>query len=118
MAVTLLATDRLPVPGLVGAARPATYGGLRLSLLDLPHMEGQFDFNVELRSSADELTIVLRYADELFDRATVERFAAVCTRMIEAAVDQPSAVVSCLPLTTGDELAELLSLGDGQYDDW
>ncbi|WP_328480619.1 condensation domain-containing protein [Streptomyces sp. NBC_00377] len=118
MAVTLLAIDRLPVPGLVGAARPATYGGLRLSLLDLPHMEGQFDFNVELRSSADELTIVLRYADELFDRETVERFAAVCTRMIEAAVDQPSAVVSCLPLTTGDELAELLSLGDGQYDDW
>ncbi|MEW2050554.1 condensation domain-containing protein [Streptomyces sp. NPDC005476] len=118
MAVTLLATDRLPVPGLVGAAQPATYGGLRLSLLDLPHMEGQFDFNVELRSSADELTIVLRYADELFDRETVERFAAVCTRMIEAAVDQPSAVVSCLPLTAGDELAELLSLGDGQYDDW
>ncbi|MFE6589300.1 condensation domain-containing protein [Streptomyces sp. NPDC057781] len=118
MAVTLLATDRLPVPGLVGAAEPTTYGGLRLSLIDLPHMEGQFDVNVELRSSADGLTVVLRYADELFDRETVERFAEVCTRMIEAAVDEPTAVVSRIPLAAGDQLAELLSLGDGQYDDW
>ncbi|MFE4958077.1 condensation domain-containing protein [Streptomyces sp. NPDC056653] len=118
MAVTLLVTDRLPVPGLVGAAEPATYGGLRLTLLDLPHMEGQFDFNVELRSSADELTVVLRYADELFDRETVERFAEVYTCMIETAVDEPTAAVSRIPLAAGDQLAELLAMGDGQYDDW
>lgn len=118
MAVTLLATDRLPVPGLVGATGQTTYGGLRLTLLDLPHMEGQFDFNVELRSSADELTVVLRYADELFDRETVERFAEVYTRMIEAAVDEPTAAVARIAPTADDQLAELLALGDGQYDDW
>ncbi|MFC8361402.1 condensation domain-containing protein [Streptomyces griseorubiginosus] len=118
MAVTLLATDRLPVPGLVGGTEPATYGGLRLTLLDLPHMEGQFDFNVELRSSAHGLTVVLRYADELFDRETVERFTSVYTRMIETALDEPTAVVSRIPLAAGDQLAELLSLGEGQYDEW
>ncbi|MFE6763995.1 condensation domain-containing protein [Streptomyces sp. NPDC057689] len=118
MAVTLLATDRLPVPGLAGAVEGTTYGGLRLTLLDLPHMEGQFDFNVELRSGADELTVVLRYADDLFERETVERFAELYTRMIEAAVDRPAAAVSRIAPTADDQLAELLALGDSRYDEW
>ncbi|MBT2491909.1 peptide synthetase [Streptomyces sp. ISL-96] len=117
MTVTLLAVDRLPVPGLVGTEQGADYAGLRLTLLDLPHMEGQFDFNVELRSSPDSLTVVLRYADDLFDLQTVRRFAEVHVRMIEAALDEPGAAVSRIPLVSTGELADLLSFGAG-HDDW
>lgn len=123
MAVTLLAVDRLPVPGLVGnedengAERGARYAGLRLSLLDLPHMEGQFDFNVELRSGRGGLTVVLRYADDLFAEPTVRRFAEVFERMVRAAVEEPDTAVALVPLVRADELADLLSLGAG-HSDW
>ncbi|MFE9564788.1 condensation domain-containing protein [Streptomyces sp. NPDC006487] len=122
MAVTLLAMDRLPVPGLIGDGNGTDgngteYAGLRLSLLDLPHMEGQFDFNVELRFGRAGLTVVLRYADDLFTEQTVRRFAEVFERMVRAAVEEPDTAVSRVPLVSTEDLADLLSLGAAS-DDW
>ncbi|MCJ1678503.1 condensation domain-containing protein [Streptomyces sp. APSN-46.1] len=109
MAVTLVDIDRLPVP---------TLPGLHFTLLDLPHMEGQSDLNVELRSGGAGLTIVLRYATDLFDEATIARFAGIYLRLIEAAVENPDAVVAAVPLVESAQYADLLSLGVGGDDDW
>ncbi|MGW6980814.1 condensation domain-containing protein [Streptomyces sp. NPDC054932] len=115
LAATLVAVDRLPVPGLVSPAG-TEYAGLRLSLMDLPHMEGQFDLNLELRGGAEEITIVFRYASDLYDPATVERFADSYLRMIDTALDAPDTAVSDVAIVDGSQLSELLSLGAG--DDW
>ncbi|MBT2510609.1 peptide synthetase [Streptomyces sp. ISL-98] len=108
MAVTLVDMDKLPVPSV---------DGLRLRWLDIPHMEGQSDLNVELRISPTGLTVALRYATDLFDRATIERFAGMYLRMIEAAVDDPDAVVAAVPLVESGQYADLLSFGVGADDD-
>ncbi|MEU1513053.1 condensation domain-containing protein [Streptomyces sp. NPDC005811] len=115
LAVTLVAVDRLPVPGLLEPGG-CGYARLRLELLDLPHMEGQFDLNVELRHGADALTLVLRYASDLYDLSTVERFADIYVRMIETAIEAPDTAVSDVPLVDRDQLSELLDLGAGG--DW
>jgi hypothetical protein len=80
-------------------------------------MEGQFDLNVELRSSRDELTVVLRYAADLYEPTTVERFADTYVRCVEAAVTAPDSAVCDVPLVAADDLADLLRMGAGT-DDW
>ncbi|GAB7045398.1 condensation domain-containing protein [Catenuloplanes indicus] len=95
IAVTMVAVDRLPVRGL--ATGGITRDGLRLELVDLPHMEGQFDLNVELRRGPDSLTVVLRYDTELFDAATVARFGDLYLRMLDTAGTAPDTRVRAVP---------------------
>ncbi|MEO3743410.1 condensation domain-containing protein [Plantactinospora sp. B5E13] len=122
VAVTLLAADRLdpPLPmvppGEVEGAE-VEYAGLRLALLDLPQMEGQFDVLVELRTSGTGgLSAVVKYDANLFEPPTVERFAAAYTRFVEVAAGDPDTLVSRTPLVDPAELRALLALGTGGVD--
>ncbi len=118
LAFTLIVTDRLkprlpyPAPGrLVGPE--AEYRGLRLALLDLPHMEGQFDLNAEVRLSGDALAAVFRYDTDLFDPATAERIAASYARLLAAALDDPGLTAAKAPLLDPAELLAVLGMGGG-----
>jgi hypothetical protein len=118
LAFTLIVTDRLeprlpyPAPGrLVGPE--AEYRGLRLALLDLPHMEGQFDLNAEVRLSGDALAAVFRYDTDLFDPATAERIAASYARLLAAALDDPDLTAAKAPLADPAELLAVLGMGGG-----
>ncbi|MFB7529656.1 condensation domain-containing protein [Streptomyces sp. NPDC056178] len=108
---TLIAVDRLPIPGLYeGRVR---LGGLRAELCDVPQQEGQLDLAVEVLQSSAEFRAVLRYNTDLFDRETVERFRDTWRRLIDVSLDTPAARVADVGLVAADDLARLIALGAG-----
>ena len=116
IAFTLLATDRLepPLPMVAaGAAEGAevTWHGLRLALVDAPHLEAQFDLNAEARWGRDSLSIAFRYDVELFDAGTIRTFADRYLTMLASAAGDPGARVDAAGLLGDTELAQLLALG-------
>ncbi|WP_067464481.1 condensation domain-containing protein [Actinomadura macra] len=116
IAATMVATSRLePLLDLLAddAAAELEYGGLRLSIMDVAHMEGQLDLNVELRRSRNSLTAVLRYNTDLFDLSTIERLGDHFLLLARAAVEEPGARIGAVSLMTADELRGLLRLGQG-----
>jgi hypothetical protein len=118
LAFTLLGTDLVdpPLPMALPAdrvGREIEYAGLRLALVDVPQMEGQFDLLVEVRYGRDGLTAVFKYDTDLFDPATVNRLAEQYRRMVELAVDDPDLPVSRFALVDRADLAQLLAMGAG-----
>ncbi|WP_428953259.1 condensation domain-containing protein [Streptomyces sp. cg35] len=92
------------------------YAGLRVALIDVPQLEGQFDINVEMRQSESALTAVFRYATDLFDESTIRRLLDSYVQLLTAAVDDPDAPVATAALVRADDLDDLLALG--QASDW
>ncbi|MER5210218.1 condensation domain-containing protein [Streptomyces sp. NPDC002838] len=108
---TLVAADRLPVPGLYEG--PVRLGGLRAELCDVPQQEGQLDLTVEVLQGADGFRAVLRYNTDLFEAATVERFGDIWRRLLDVSLDAPGTRVTDVALVAHDDLAFLLALGSG-----
>ncbi|MEV7071809.1 condensation domain-containing protein [Streptomyces sp. NPDC091972] len=109
---TLVAADRLPVEGLYEG--PVRLGGLRADLVDVPQQEGQLDLTVEILQDSRGFKAVLRYRRDLFDAATVERFAETWRCLLDASLDDPDTAVSDVGLVAhDDDLAFLLALGSG-----
>jgi amino acid adenylation domain-containing protein len=86
-------SEGLSLPGLALSPLPAATGAARLDLL--------LSF-----SGAD--SGVLEYSSDLFDRATAERVARHLGALLTAAVADPGARLSELPLLSGPERAQLL----------
>jgi amino acid adenylation domain-containing protein len=86
----------LELPGLAVHRVPVTSGGARLDLtLELTEEEGGF-------AAAWELS------RDLFEDATIERFAGWFTSLLTGALADPEQRLSALPLTSGAELEEIL----------
>ncbi len=113
MAVFLVPLDRMklpvpPVPQGAPEGPPATYAGLRVSLVDdLAQQEGQLDLLLRLEQAPDGITAVFSYDTDVFDRASVEGFADGFTRMLRAAVTEPARQVADVPLADEHDLAGL-----------
>ena len=71
--------------------------GLELSWLDSGGDQTQFDLVLSLGETAGELSGALAYNLDLFDRATVERWAGWFVALLEAAVADPERRLSELP---------------------
>ncbi|MGW4283509.1 non-ribosomal peptide synthase/polyketide synthase, partial [Nocardia sp. NPDC004750] len=86
--------------------------GLTVSAYPLDNRVAQFDLAVELTehrvATGYALRGVLRYATDLFDRATVETFGARFTRVLRAAVADPSVPVGDLEILDDAERALVL----------
>ncbi|MCX4687149.1 condensation domain-containing protein [Kitasatospora purpeofusca] len=91
--------------------RPAEFAGLTIAPFELPQAEGQLDLAVSVRQSASSLAVDFRYDVDLFDPATVERFAGHFLRAVDAALADPDAPVARLRLVDDTELAELMGFG-------
>ncbi|MDQ1026944.1 hypothetical protein QF035_004526 [Streptomyces umbrinus] len=109
IACTLVAADRLPVPGLYEG--PVRLGGLRAELCDVPQQEGQLDLTVEVLQDSREFKAVLRYNTDLFDAATMLRFRDVWHRLVDVSLDAPGTKVADAALVVPDDLDFLLALG-------
>ncbi len=104
-----------PIPGQkYGAGR--RFGDLTLSLQDVASQGGQLDLVVRLEQGHDGIDMVCGYDTDLFDRATIERFAAAFETVLTDALQKPDRLVADVPLTDGNELAQLLALG-AQWDE-
>ncbi|NJP96360.1 peptide synthetase [Nonomuraea sp. FMUSA5-5] len=86
-----------------------THRGLRLAAYDVPQMEGQFDLMVDVRKAGDVFTAVVKHDTDLFEPATVRRFAGHFRRAVETGV--PDLPVGRFPLVDDDEVRRLLALG-------
>ncbi|GAA4548860.1 condensation domain-containing protein [Amycolatopsis samaneae] len=116
VAFTALVTDRLepPLPMVPAGADEGPevrWYGLRLALVDAPHMEGQFDVNAEVRLGREAMSVVFRYDVALFDEPTIRTFADRYLRLLRIAVAEPRTRVDSVSLAEDVELGEVLAFG-------
>ncbi|HBL26799.1 MAG TPA: non-ribosomal peptide synthetase, partial [Acidobacteria bacterium] len=75
--------------------------GVRLSALPVASETADFDLALWLAEGADGIAGVLKFSAELFDPATLHRFAEQLGTLLEGAVADPERNVWELPLITG-----------------
>ncbi|WP_240199100.1 MULTISPECIES: non-ribosomal peptide synthase/polyketide synthase, partial [unclassified Gordonia (in: high G+C Gram-positive bacteria)] len=94
----------LELPGLTVAAE-----GIRTQI-------AKFDLGVTVTENADSgYGVTFAYATDLFDEATVERFAHWYLRLLDHMVDAPATAVGDLPLLTDAEASSAAARGSDHY---
>jgi hypothetical protein len=92
----------------------ADCAGHQIAVLGLPRLEGQSDLTVEISQADQDLAVTFRYDTDLFTETAATALLERFERFIEAAADDPAALVAQIPLTTGaDEVGQLLAFGEG-----
>jgi amino acid adenylation domain-containing protein len=99
---TLLAVQNAPVEAL-------DLPGLTLSPVEAETATAKFDLSLALGTSAQGLAGAIEYATDLFDAATVHRFAGWFARLLAGAVADPEQPLRELPLLTPSELQQTLT---------
>ncbi|GAB3350938.1 amino acid adenylation domain-containing protein [Lysobacter tyrosinilyticus] len=82
--------------------------GLQLSTVGATRHTAHFDLELAMRETGDVVRGNIGYASDLFDHATVERYAGYFVRLLEAMVVDVSLPVSRLPLLPGAERQRVL----------
>ncbi|MFD4790915.1 amino acid adenylation domain-containing protein, partial [Streptomyces sp. NPDC058459] len=82
--------------------------GLRTASLDTANGTAKFDLSLALTEHPAGLTGTLSYASDLFDHATMERFAGHYTRLLRSATTGPDVPLSRLEVLSAAERAALL----------
>ncbi|WP_372390813.1 non-ribosomal peptide synthase/polyketide synthase [Xanthomonas sp. NCPPB 3582] len=103
----MLAMDNTPDSELAlqgGLALP----GLTMTPLATPHTTAHFDLSLLLSDDTTGLTGELEYACDLFDRATIERFATHFLTLLEGMAANDAMRVGTLPLLTQAEQDRVL----------
>lgn len=78
----------------------ATFKDLHVELVDLPRQHAKFDLSLYLVQGPDTLRGHLEYREDLFEPATIARFAAYFSALLAAAVAAPGRPVARLALHT------------------
>ncbi|HEV7668112.1 MAG TPA: amino acid adenylation domain-containing protein [Thermoanaerobaculia bacterium] len=86
-------------------------GGLGLESLRVEPTGSPFDLSLAVSEVAGGLAGSLRFSSELFDRATIERWAHWLVRLIEGVAAEPGRRLSDLPLLSSAERAALIASG-------
>ncbi|MFK3651158.1 amino acid adenylation domain-containing protein [Lysobacter enzymogenes] len=92
-----------------------TPGDAELTLRDLQltplatHLSKiRFDLSLALEDRGEEIVGELEYASDLFERATIERYAGYFVRLLEGMVADPGCAVGRLPMLPEAERAQVL----------
>ena len=88
-------------------------GELQFESLALEERASQFDLTLTMGESEEGLSGSWQYNSDLFERATVERWAECFRVLLEAIVAAPESLVSTLPILPEPERRQLLA-GFGQ----
>ncbi|MET4046806.1 MULTISPECIES: amino acid adenylation domain-containing protein [unclassified Rhodococcus (in: high G+C Gram-positive bacteria)] len=81
-------------------ARHQSIEDLPVTVLPISTHTSEFDLNVVVTETADGIAGDIEYAIDLYDRATVERFAAAFVSVLGAVVENPSVVVGDIELAS------------------
>ncbi|MFC0528348.1 condensation domain-containing protein [Phytohabitans kaempferiae] len=112
ISVTMVAADRFGATLERAVAGEVMHvAGVKMSYMELPHMEGQCDLTVEFTQDASALLVVFRYDTDLFERATVDRLLEHFVRLVEAGVTDPLTKIAKAPLVSAAERQRLLAMG-------
>jgi amino acid adenylation domain-containing protein len=98
----LLAVQNAPVEAL-------DLPGLTLSPVEAETATAKFDLSLALGTSAQGLAGAIEYATDLFDAATIQRFAGWFARLLAGAVADPEQPLRELPLLTSGEVQQILT---------
>ncbi|HKR15496.1 MAG TPA: amino acid adenylation domain-containing protein [Pyrinomonadaceae bacterium] len=85
--------------------------GLDVSAIELPDETAKFDLLLLASESGEQTVATIVYNTDLFEPATIERFADHFVSVIDAAVADPSSPLSELNLLAGEEQRQLLEWG-------
>ncbi|MEO8383507.1 MAG: amino acid adenylation domain-containing protein [Acidobacteriota bacterium] len=108
---TMLALNNTNTSG----ERPLQLPGLTLTRLANEQNSTQFDLSLVFAEQGERLDAALDYASTLFDRATVERWAAYYVRVLEGMVSDASVAADALPiLSDADRRQVVVELNDTQ----
>ncbi len=88
----------------------ANVGGLRLEIVPLEQRIAQYDLTLTMGEVGEAFIASFDYNVQLFDAATVGRWARHFERLLEGIVEQPAAPVSALPLITPEEERQLTAV--------
>ncbi|TQN28363.1 amino acid adenylation domain-containing protein/thioester reductase-like protein [Haloactinospora alba] len=94
-----------------GAPNPPSLPGLEVSFADLDGGATHFDLMAELWCEEDRVVGYLPYDDDLFDAATVARFADWMHRLLAAGTADPDRPVAALPLLSAEERRQAVGQG-------
>lgn len=81
---------------------------LRVLLLDTDADAARFDLDLNVLQTPDGLECFIDYATDLFDAATVARFARSFEVLLTAVAEDPSHPAGAYPIVPGDELHRIL----------
>jgi amino acid adenylation domain-containing protein len=87
--------------------------GLHMRRMEADGAVARFDLTLALEERDGRLLGGIEYATDLFDGATIDRFASHFERLLAAAVATPETSILSLPLLGGAERQELLRQGRG-----
>ncbi|GGF97707.1 hypothetical protein GCM10007304_09530 [Rhodococcoides trifolii] len=87
--------------------------GLTVEPIDLGSAPAVADLILDVTETADGLDASVTYAVDLFDRATIERFAALVVRVLTSVAAQPSDAVGSIDVLEPGERADLLGRTGG-----
>ena len=78
------------------------------TIFEVESQAEQFDLRMTLRECSGKLDASFRYSCDLFDDSTIQRLAEHYRILLEAAIDDPSVAISCLPMLSEAERNRLL----------
>ncbi len=108
---TMLALNNTNTSG----ERPVQLPGLTLTRVADEQNSTQFDLSLVFAERGERLDGALGYASALFDRATVERWAAFYVRVLEGMVSDATVTADALPiLSDADRRQVVVELNDTQ----
>ena len=85
-----------------------SFHGLEVEVDQNPHHFVLFDFFLNIRETADHLTLDLEYNSEMFEAPTIQRWLRHYQTLLEGIVADASKPVSELPLLAADERQQVL----------
>ncbi len=92
---------------------PVSLGGLSISPLDLPCTGAKLDLALVLEERPSGLHASFEYRTDLFERATIARWAGHFGVLLEAALTHPETSLARLPLMSRGELRQVLAFSRG-----
>ncbi|GAA1930721.1 hypothetical protein GCM10009716_42690 [Streptomyces sodiiphilus] len=87
--------------------------GLGVEVFPLPWNSAKFDLTATFLVSPGRLALNVEYCSDLFDAATVTRFAGHVARVLQQVLADPGAAVGRLDLLSAEERAELTASAGG-----
>jgi amino acid adenylation domain-containing protein len=90
-------------------AEPVELPGLKLAPLDFDWPTAKFDLGITFHETADGMAAAFEYPTDLFDPATLRRWAAHLGELLEGAAADSGRRISEIPLLTEEERHHLLA---------
>ncbi|MFI5618577.1 amino acid adenylation domain-containing protein [Streptomyces sp. NPDC051567] len=82
--------------------------GVRVGDFAMERDTALYDLTIEFEEHESGLSVLVEYSTELFDEATIARFAEHVGVLLDGVAAEPKAPVSALPLVTGAELERVV----------